>query len=160
MGLLAKGHEVLDGTNVLQVRGDSQNMSTKTVYGNDCNLMVAVRPGGYHSQPHVHDAEQLNYVTDGEIWVFVDDQAFLARTGDFYRVPRNAVHWGWNRSDRPCTIVECHAPAVDPEKRKNAVGLYAEGEQPDLRTAVTTTRTNDDPTVAEARVFGAAGGSR
>ena len=47
MGLLAKGHEVLDGTNVLQVRGDSQNMSTKTVYGNDCNLMVAVRPGGY-----------------------------------------------------------------------------------------------------------------
>jgi len=152
MALLAKAHDVPDGENVLQVRAGK--MSTKMVYGNDCNLMVASRAAGYHSNPHVHDSEQLNYVTEGEIWVFVNDTAFLAQAGDFYRIPRNAVHWGWNRSDRSCTILEVHAPAVDPEKRKGAIGLYAEGEVPDLRTAVPTVRVSDDHTAIEARLFG------
>src|SRR5262249_44266365 len=85
MPLMARGKDVAEGKNVLQVRGGA--MSTKMVYGNDCNLMVAVRAPGYHSNPHKHDCEQLNYVLDGEVWVFVDNDAFLMKAGDFSRIP-------------------------------------------------------------------------
>src|SRR5215217_7918467 len=97
MPLKVSYDEVKDGANVLQVRGGA--MLTKMVYGNDCNMMLAVRAPGYHSHPHTHDAEQLNYLLEGEVWVFVEDDGFLMRKGDFCRIPRNAVHWAWNRGD-------------------------------------------------------------
>jgi len=146
--------DIEEGQNVLQVRGGA--MSTKMAYGNDCNMMIAVRGPGYHSHPHTHDAEQINYVTEGEVWVFINDGGFLMKTGDLCRIPRNAVHWAWNRSSSSVTLVEVHAPACDPLIRKNAVGLYFEGEAPDLSTAVTTMRTGleGDPVEIEARVLG------
>jgi len=155
MPLLAKAHEVGEGANVLQVRGGS--MSTKMVYGNDCNMMVAVRAPGYHSNPHKHDAEQINYCVDGEVWVFMEDQAFLLQKGDFCRIPRNALHWAWNKSDRDCTIVEVHAPACDPFVRKNALGLFDARETPDLSTSVLTVRTDIDPTPMEERIMNGKG---
>ena len=158
MALMARAHEVSEGENVLKTRGGA--MSTKMVYGNDCNIMIAVRGAGYHSNPHAHDAEQLNYCVDGEIWCFVDDRGFLLKTGDFCRIPRNAVHWAWNRSDRTCTIFEAHAPACDPLVRKGAVGLYDPGETPDLATAVNTYRLPEDQIAkyieVEMRVVGEA----
>jgi quercetin dioxygenase-like cupin family protein len=154
MPLKATYDEVGDGANVLKIRGGT--MVTKMVYGNDCNLMLAIRGPGYHSNPHKHDAEQLNYVLDGEIWVFIDDEGFLAKKGDFCRIPRNALHWAWNRSNADCTIIECHAPACDPLVRKNAVGLYRDGESPDLATSVDTIRTDIDASDIEARVLGPA----
>jgi quercetin dioxygenase-like cupin family protein len=129
-------------------------MSTKMVYGNECNMMLATRAPGYHSNPHRHDCEQINYVLHGEVWVFLENDAFLMKKGDFSRIPRNALHWAWNRGDKDCVLIEVHAPACDPVTRKNAVGLYAEGEAPDLSRAVTTTRTKDDPTELETRIFG------
>ena len=39
-------------------------------------------------------------------------------------------------------------------QRQNAVGLYADGETPDLSAAVDTIRTGDDPTALEERIFG------
>jgi mannose-6-phosphate isomerase-like protein (cupin superfamily) len=152
MPLHAKGADVKEGENVLQIRGGS--MSTKMVYGNDCNLMVATRGPGYHSNPHRHDCEQLNYVMSGEVWVFVDNDSFLMKSGDFSRIPRNALHWAWNRGTEDCVLLEVHAPACDPLVRKNALGLYAEGEKPDLSTAVDTIRTGDSPDAAERKVFG------
>jgi quercetin dioxygenase-like cupin family protein len=150
--LLVNEKDVPEGEQVLQTQAG--RMSTKMVYGNDCNLMVAVRAPGYHSRPHTHDSEQITYVTEGEIWVFVSGTGFLARAGDFFRIPRNAVHWGWVRSDGDCTVIEVHAPAVDPLKRKGAIGLYDEGEAPDLTSAVSTIRTDDDAAAVEARVLG------
>jgi len=151
MSLKVTSDEVPDGANVLQTRGGA--MATKMVYGNDCNLMLATRDAGYHSNPHRHASEQLNYVLDGEIWVFIENDGFLTRKGDFCRIPRNALHWAWNRSGRECTIIECHAPATDPLVRKNAVGLHGAGEVPDLTTAVDTERTEIDVREIEARVL-------
>jgi quercetin dioxygenase-like cupin family protein len=106
----------------------NNRMSTKMIYGRDGSVMVATRPGGYHSRPHYHDSEQLNYVLDGEIWVFVDKEYFLVKAGDFYRVPASAVHWGWIRSDKPCTILEVHVPGLEAGKREHIVPLFADGE--------------------------------
>lgn len=105
-------------------------IKSKIVYGVEGNFMVATREGGYHSSPHRHDCEQLNYVSDGEIWIFIEDDGFLARKGDFFRIPRNAVHWSWIRSKAPCTLVEAHIPPItgDPANAKAAVGLFEPGE--------------------------------
>ena len=146
--------DIEEGQNVLKTRGGV--MSTKMVYGNDCNMMIAVRGPGYHSHPHTHDAEQINYVTEGEVWVFINDSGFLMKTGDLCRIPRNAAHWAWNRSDGDVTLIEVHAPACDPLVRKNAVGLYSEDETPDLSSAVDTVRSGIeiDSMEIEARVLG------
>lgn len=104
------------------------HMETRMVYGKEASLMVATRPAGYHSRPHIHDCEQMNYVVDGEIWVFVEDKYFLVKAGDFYRVPAMAVHWGWNRSDKPVTIVEVHAPPLDHTHYPHVVALLEDGE--------------------------------
>lgn len=79
-------------------------VTTQMAYGNDSSIMVATRPPGFHSKPHYHDSEQLNYVADGEMWIFIGEEGFPLKKGDFFRIPRNAVHWSWNRSDRPCIL--------------------------------------------------------
>ena len=106
------------------------NVTSKMIYGTEGNFMIATREGGYHSTPHRHDSEQLNYVASGEIWIFVENDGFVARERDFFRIPRNAVHWSWIRSDAPCTLIESHVPPMtgDAGNAKAAVGLFAPGE--------------------------------
>jgi hypothetical protein len=99
------------------------------VYGTDTGMMLAKRQQGYHSRPHVHDSEQFNYIMQGEIWFFVERQGFRCKTGDFMRIPRNAVHWTWVRAAGGCTMLETHTPSLtgDPEL-KGAVSLVASTE--------------------------------
>ena len=46
------------------------------------------------------------------------------------RVPRNKVHWAWNRSDKPCVLYESHAPGNigAPRVRDTAGPLFRAGE--------------------------------
>jgi len=99
---------------------------TTFVSGRHVPLMVAVRPPGYHSRPHAHDAEQLNYVQDGEVWFFVRERGYHLKQGDFFRVPIGAVHWMWNRSVRPLVLIEAHSPSMtdDPLFSSFAVRLF------------------------------------
>src|SRR5215510_12084348 len=53
--------------------GEGSMISVKG-YGNECSLMIASRAPGYHTTPHVHESEQLNYIQEGEIWFFVEDK--------------------------------------------------------------------------------------
>ncbi|MFZ0667150.1 MAG: cupin domain-containing protein [Acidimicrobiales bacterium] len=141
MGLHIIGSELGEGSNVLQTANGS--MVTKAVYGAECSLMVATREAGYHSRPHRHMSEQINYVAEGEIWVFIDDKAFLAQMGDFYRIPANSVHWGWNRGDGPVTTFQAFAPPLDPYTRLNSQGLLEDGE-PELALYHLTTRIDEE----------------
>jgi quercetin dioxygenase-like cupin family protein len=108
--------------------GQGGAMSTYQIHGTQCGMMVATRTGGYHSSPHKHVAEQLNYVIDGEIWIFVEKEGFHLRAGDFLRVPSMAVHWAWIRSTGSCTMVEAFSPAHW-ITRSGTVGLLNEGEE-------------------------------
>lgn len=136
MSLIINGAEMGVGQNILAT--NSGAMVTRSVYGIDSSMMVATRDAGYHSRPHRHLAEQLNFIVDGEIWVFVEGDAFLARRGDFYRIPPNAVHWGWNRSQHPVTAFQSYSPALDPFTRGNSVGLLESSES--VRTFCETER--------------------
>jgi mannose-6-phosphate isomerase-like protein (cupin superfamily) len=106
-------------------------IGARIAYGCDSSLMVATRQPQYHSKPHRHDSEQLNYVLQGELYVFVDDDGFLAREGDVFRIPRNAVHWSWVQGSKPCVLLEMHAPPLigDPGVTATAVALLSDAER-------------------------------
>lgn len=128
----------------IHVRGDSvpeetadmgtTSFTTKAVFGNSSSLMIATRPAGYHSRPHTHDCEQLNWLRDGELWVFVEDRAFHLEAGDFLRIPAGKIHWSWNKSEAPCTLLEVHTPGLqdDPLIKSFAVGLHDGDEVPEF----------------------------
>ena len=107
------------------------SVGAKIAYGADVSLMVATRQPGYHSRPHVHDSEQLNYVLAGELYVFIDETGFLVKQGDIFRVPRNAVHWSWVQGTVPCVLLETHAPPLiaDPGVMDTAVALMTAAEK-------------------------------
>ena len=100
--------DVLDSVNLRGV--DKSTIWTKHCYGNELSIRVAGREGGYHSSPHTHASEQMNYCAEGEVWIFVEDKGTRLNKGDMMRVPRDAVHWAWNRSSKPCVLWESHTP--------------------------------------------------
>jgi quercetin dioxygenase-like cupin family protein len=106
------------------------SVGARIAYGLDASMMVATRQPGYHSKPHRHAAEQLNYVMEGELYVFVDDGGFLARKGDLFRIPSDAVHWSWVQGTTACVLLEVHAPALlgDPGVIETAAALLGPGE--------------------------------
>jgi len=101
------------------------SVGAQIAYGRDVSLMIATRQAGYHSKPHLHDSEQLNYVLEGELNVFVENSGFLAKKGDVFRIPRNAIHWSWVQGSGPCVLLEAHSPPLigDPGVTDTAVAL-------------------------------------
>jgi quercetin dioxygenase-like cupin family protein len=106
------------------------SVGAQIAYGRDVSLMIATRQPGYHSKPHLHDAEQLNYVLEGELYVFVENTGFLAKKGDLFRIPRNAIHWSWVRGNGSCVLLEAHSPPLvgDPGVTDTAVALTDSSE--------------------------------
>ena len=134
MPLHVKAKDVPERTRVQKGPTGEGSMVVKKGYGNECSLMIAVRAPGYHTKPHAHESEQLNYVLEGEIWFFVEDQGFHCKKGDFQRIPANKTHWAWNRSDSSATVVEAHAPGlIGGRAAEGAVGLFDEGETPEIK---------------------------
>jgi mannose-6-phosphate isomerase-like protein (cupin superfamily) len=114
---------------VVPMKVSGGELRTKQVLGLRSSLMVASRSGGYHSLPHSHDCEQLNYVQAGQIWVFVGDTAYLLQTGDFLRIPAGAVHWAWNRGQDDCELIEVHSPGLLLPGADGAPRLLADTER-------------------------------
>ena len=134
MGLRVKAVDVPAKRVVLSTEQGQGSMVVRQAYGNESSLMVATRPPGYHTKPHMHVSEQINHVLEGEIWFFVEEQGYLCKTGDFQRIPANKVHWAWNRSSADAVVVESHSPPlVGGEIIKGAAALFDEGEKPMLR---------------------------
>lgn len=134
MSLHVKSADVPQRKRVQQGATGEGSMVVKKGYGNECSLMIAERAPGYHTKPHAHESEQLNYILDGEIWFFVEDKGFHCKKGDYQRIPANKVHWAWNRSNAPATVAEAHAPAlIGGRAGEGAVALFDEGEAPQVR---------------------------
>ena len=114
---------------VVPMKVSGGELRTRQVLGRQSSLMIASRSGGYHSLPHSHQCEQLNYVQAGEIWVFVEDTAYRLRAGDFLRIPAGAVHWAWNRDQQDCELIEVHSPGLLLPGDGGAPRLLADAEQ-------------------------------
>jgi quercetin dioxygenase-like cupin family protein len=104
----------------------------RLVHGNDCAFAVSLRRGGYHSSPHIHDYEQVNFIQEGEMWFYVHDQGFHLTAGDFLRIPRNAIHWSWVQTEQPCLCYEVFSPPPPkrPGRPDRKRGLFADDEEP------------------------------
>jgi quercetin dioxygenase-like cupin family protein len=115
-----------------KMKGPGGALQAQMVFGSDTSIMIAERETGYHSKPHYHDAEQMNYIMSGAIWFFIDGHGFHAKEGDIVRVPRNAVHWAWVRDPGGCLMFESHTPPLTgDEKMKNgAVSMLSAAEPP------------------------------
>jgi quercetin dioxygenase-like cupin family protein len=134
MSLHVKSEEIPLRKRVQSGETGSGSMVVKKAYGNECSLMIAVRAPGYHTTPHVHESEQLNYIMDGEIWFFVEDRAFQCKAGDFQRIPANKIHWAWNRSDKDALVAEAHAPGlIGGRAGEGAVPLFDQEEKPQVK---------------------------
>lgn len=131
----------------------SGQMKTLFVYGNEANMMVATRYEGYHSKPHRHTPEQLNYVLEGELWIFIEKEGWHLKKGDFLRIPGNALHWAWNRGPGPCTMAQVHAPVLFPDGRKGALGLFDDNERPQVHKSPPQETIDMDVSEIERRVF-------
>jgi mannose-6-phosphate isomerase-like protein (cupin superfamily) len=132
------------------------SIGARIAYGKDASLIVATRQPGYHSRPHLHDAEQLNYVLAGQLYVFIGDSGFLVRQGDLFRVPRNAIHWSWVQGAVPCVLLEVHAPPLigDPGVTDTAIALMGEDEARNDITAIGSVWPRDvDQASVERRVM-------
>jgi mannose-6-phosphate isomerase-like protein (cupin superfamily) len=103
----------------------------RLVYGQDSALAISLRRSGYHSSPHIHDFEQINFIQEGEMWFFVHDKGYHMKKGDFLRIPRNAIHWSWVKTEEPCLCYEvfCPPPPLKKGELRKGVGLFDDGEE-------------------------------
>ena len=122
MPLHVKSTDVPEVKRVQSGEAGTGSMVVRKGYGNECSQMIATRAPGYHTKPHQHESEQINYVLDGEIWFFVEEKGFHCKKGDFQRIPANTVHWAWNRSDSDAMVDEAHAPALIGGFRDSSAG--------------------------------------
>lgn len=132
------------------------SVGARIVYGKDSSMMLATRQPGYHSKPHSHDSEQLNYVLEGELLVFIDNECLLVRKGDTFRIPRNAVHWSWVRGIQPSVLLETHSPPMigDAGVAETATALLYANENRDGITKVKSDWPSDfDRDAVEAVIF-------
>lgn len=111
----------------------SKGHDMRLVYGQDSALAISLRHSGYHSSPHIHDYEQINFIQEGEMWFFIHDRPYHVKKGDFLRIPRNAIHWSWVKTKEPCLCYEVFCPPP-PQKKRKALdaagqGLFDEGEE-------------------------------
>lgn len=133
------------------------SIGARIAYGKESSMMVATRQPGYHSKPHQHDSEQLNYVLEGELLIFVEQTAFRVRKGDIFRVPRNAVHWSWVQGTTECMLLETHTPSLigDPGVMETAVSLLdPDEEKSGFASVATDWPTEFDRDAVERKVLG------
>lgn len=155
MALFVSESDLLTGSALGSLHGGE--MKTLFVYGNEANMMIATRSAGYHSKPHRHTCEQLNYVIDGELWVFIEAEGYHLKKGDFLRIPGNSLHWAWNRGNRACTMAQVHAPVLNTTGRKGTVGLFDSNETPNVRQSGLQESVDIDVSEIERRVLDRSG---
>src|SRR4051794_17888639 len=91
---------------------DGARIDMRFAHGKNVSLAVATCQPGYHPAAQIHSSEQINYIAEGELWVYVDGSAYHLKEGDAIRIPSGATHWMWNRSDAPCTFYESNCPPL------------------------------------------------
>ncbi|MTD59219.1 hypothetical protein [Amycolatopsis pithecellobii] len=132
-------------TGLTCVKGESESMTygaamltvslqTELVHGRAMSLMVATRTGAYHSTPHIHEAEQLNFVIRGSLNAYNvaadGGQYAISEVGrhEVFRIPEMDPHWAWSKNGDGSMLVEFHFPGLqgDPELAPGAVSLLAD----------------------------------
>jgi len=108
----------------------SGKLTSKCVHGLGHNLTLATRKGGYHSVPHIHDAEQIHFIVKGEIKIFTSEAGFDCKEGDFNIVPRNIPHWAIVPTDDENILLQVHSPVLGSAANRKALVTDEEKQLP------------------------------
>jgi hypothetical protein len=81
MSLQVKRENVPEKKVVLKTGEGEGSMIIRQAYGNESSLLVALRPPGYHTRPHMHASEQINHVLEGENLVLRGGQRLPMQEG-------------------------------------------------------------------------------
>jgi len=78
------------------------------------NLMIAIcdfteGPAKEPDKPHSHPHEQITYVEEGEIFLFLGDEKHRLSKGDIYTVPSNIPH-GIQTLSTYVRLIDCFSP--------------------------------------------------
>lgn len=71
------------------------NLKRKVVHLNDLMLTVIEFSNGpmeHPDPPHNHPHEQISYVANGSLKLFIEDQEFILNEGDTFKVESNLNH--------------------------------------------------------------------
>ena len=100
-------------------------------HGSRTSWLFAERSPGYSSEPHHHDAEQINYFVSGEMWLFVEEFGYRCGPGDIIRIPPGKWHWARNRGSESAVVIETHSPpATNEQIAQSTVSLLGPDEDP------------------------------
>jgi len=105
-------------------------LTSKCIHGIEHNMTIARRKGGYHSAPHIHDAEQLHIPIRGEINIFTSAAGFACREGDFNIVPPNVPHWAEVTGEDDNILLQAHSPVLGSAANRKALLTEEERVQP------------------------------
>jgi mannose-6-phosphate isomerase-like protein (cupin superfamily) len=139
---------------------DSARIDMRLAHGADVSLAVATCAPGYHPAPQMHASEQINYIAEGEMWIYIDGTPYHLKAGDALRIPKMRPHWMWNRSGAPCTFYESNRPALagDVAAAASDGALFDPGDAPDQKYPRVVWLAEKYATEAEAKDLPAADG--
>lgn len=88
-----------------------ERLSTKFP-GSQLTAVVIHVPPGRREAPMRHRGEELYYVLDGELTVSVDGARTLLRRGDSIHFGSQRLHFTWNHTRWPTTLIICNTMDV------------------------------------------------
>ena len=134
---------------------DSGSAMAMVAYGQSASVILATREAGYHSKPHRHEAEQINYILEGEAWVFIEDTGFHVGKGDLLRIPKGCVHWAWVTGTSKASVLEVHTPPLTADYSSGRISMLTDASEEDQVDHVSNTDAYDfDWQSVERRVVG------
>ncbi len=95
-----------------------------------------LEPGALAAPPHTHaDVDEVSFVIEGEIGVWIDGEEFRAAAGAYVLKPRGVPHTFWNPGPGRARLLEIISPAGFERYFEELAGILSStppGEPPDF----------------------------
>lgn len=75
--------------------------------GSQLSAVVMHQPPGFRSEPMRHRGEELYFVLEGEITIYVDETETVLRKGDSIHFASHRPHRTWNHTGREAVLLIC-----------------------------------------------------
>ena len=91
---------------------------------------LTILPGAVRTPVVHHECDELLYLLEGELEVFVNQRRWTVRAGDAVSIPRGTVHGSVNTSGAPVIMLAANSPAFRPGMEVEVSGPIPERSEP------------------------------
>lgn len=85
------------------------------VHGNNSTLGLVHLVAGSSVSAHQHSQEQITYIIEGRLQMFIDGKDCLLEQGMYYVIPSNVVHSAVALTD--CSLIDVFSPVREDYKQ-------------------------------------------